>query len=84
MPNPNLRFKNARKKVPFGFTDNQRRIDTKDKIFNGKRYFSVFGSGSKSQVDELAKRVKDEGYSVRIVKSKVGKRTFYDLYSRKG
>jgi len=86
MANPNVRFKNARKKVPFGHTSTQRTVASAPsaRIFNGKEYFSVFGSNSKSQVDDLAKQLKDTGYSIRTIKTKVGKRIYYDLYARKG
>ena len=53
---------------------------TGDRIFNGKRYRRFFSDTNKAQVDNMVKQIRDTGTSARVIKAKVGKHTYYDIY----
>ena len=61
-----------------------RKIKTLTRTFNGKTYRTVGGwSYKKREVQRVAKRERNKGYNVRIVKSSHKGRTFYHAFRRK-
>ena len=52
--------------------------------FDGKRYKLEYGSRRKAEANSIAKKVRKDGYSVRIIKGKgQSKGNFYRIYTRR-
>ena len=54
------------------------------RIFNGKRYAFLYYRHSKAEAQADAKVERQEGWRIRVVRRRIGKRVYYDLYGRKG
>ena len=53
------------------------------KIFNGEKYTFLYHRHSKSEAQQEAKEERGKGWKIRIVKMKIGTKTYYDLYGKK-
>jgi len=53
------------------------------KIIDGKRYTFLYYRFNKSDAQKDAKAERKKGWRVRVLKRKIGKVTYYDLYGLK-
>lgn len=57
---------------------------TEAKVFNGRRYVFLYYRHTKKEARDAAELERDRGWKVRVVRTKIGKKIYYDLYGRKG
>ncbi len=53
------------------------------KIFNGKRYTFLYYRHTKQEAQREAERERRAGWNIRVVKQKIGVKTYYDLYGKR-
>lgn len=53
------------------------------KIIGGKRYTFLYFRHTKAEAREEAGKDRKAGWKIRIVKRKIGRITYYDLYGRR-
>ncbi len=53
------------------------------KILNGKRYTFLYYRHSKVEARRYAKAERQKGWSIRVIKRRIGDKVYYDLYGRR-
>lgn len=53
------------------------------KVFNGRKYSFLYYKHTKAEAKQEAKKERKKGWNIRIVKRKIGRVTYYDLYGRR-
>lgn len=53
------------------------------KTFNGRRYSFLYYRHTKIEAQKEAKEERKKGWNIRIVRRKIGGKTYYDLYGRR-
>lgn len=53
------------------------------KIIGGKKYTFLYYRHMKVEAQRDAKRERASGWSIRVLRRKIGTRTYYDLYGRR-
>ena len=53
------------------------------KVFSGKRYAFLYYRHTKQEAQKEAERERRQGWNIRVVKQKIGVKTYYDLYGRR-
>ena len=58
-------------------------VNDDTKTINGKRYAFLYYRNTKAKAQQDAKNERASGWNIRIVKNKIRKQTYYDLYGRR-
>ena len=53
------------------------------RVFGGKKYTFLYYRDTKEDAQAEAKKERKAGWKIRIVRQKIGKRVYYDLFGRR-